>query len=92
MAGLDDPDAALGNARQAIELLPASADLRQWARYELITHVLAPAGLNDDAIEQLDAHLTEPGQWSIEGLLPDPRLNPIRGDPRFQDLVDKYRR
>ena len=92
MAGLDDPDAALGNARQAIELLPASADIRQWARYELITKVLAPAGLNDDAIEQLDAYLTEPGQWSIEGLLPDPRLNPIQGDPRFQDLVDKYRR
>jgi len=92
MAGLDDPDAALGNARQAIELLPASADIRQWARYELITKVLVPAGLNDDAIEQLDAYLTEPGQWSIEGLLPDPRLNPIQGDPRFQDLVDKYRR
>ena len=92
MVGLDDPDAALGNARQAIELLPASADIRQWARYDLITKVLAPAGLNDDAIEQLDAYLTEPGEWSIEGLLPDPRLNPIQGDPRFQDLVDKYRR
>ena len=72
--------------------MPASADIRQWARYDLITRVLAPAGLNDDAIEQLDAYLTESGQWSIEGLLPDPRLNPIQGDPRFQDLVDKYRR
>ena len=44
------------------------------------------------AIEQLDAYLLGPGPWSIEGLLPDPRLDPIRDDPRFQALVEKYRR
>ena len=94
MAGLGDSKAALSKARQASELLPTSAN--PWSlpllRYSLITRVLAPAGQNDAAIEQLDALLSAPGSWSIEGLLPDPRLDPIRDDPRFQALVEKYRR
>ena len=47
----------------------------------------------DSAIEELDKHLATPGAyWSIEGLLPDPRLDPIRNDPRFQAMVERYRR
>ena len=51
-----------------------------------------PAGDYDAAIEELDAYLAAPGTWSIEGLLPDPRLDPIRDDPRFLALVEKYSR
>jgi hypothetical protein len=54
--------------------------------------VLLPAGATDAAIDELDAYLEAPGRWSIEGLLPDPRLDPIRDDPRFLALVEKYRR
>jgi tetratricopeptide (TPR) repeat protein len=92
MAGLGDAEAALGHAREVLDRLPGVANARHWARYELITRVLAPAGLSDLAIEQLDAFLSEPGPWSIEGLLPDPRLDTIRDDPRFLALVDEYRR
>ncbi len=46
----------------------------------------------DAAIEAFDVYLPVPGWWSIEGLLPDPRLDPIRDDPHFQALVEKYRR
>jgi hypothetical protein len=30
--------------------------------------------------------------WSLEGLLPDPRLDSIRNDTRFAALVEKHRR
>ena len=59
---------------------------------DAIMRVLAPAGATELAIEQLDAYLSAPGEWSIEGLLPDPRLDPIRDDSRFQALVEKHRR
>jgi hypothetical protein len=48
------------------------------------------AGNLDQAIDQLDVYFAAPGVWSIEGLLPDPRLDPIRENPRFQALVAKY--
>jgi len=54
--------------------------------------LLLAVGDYDSAITELDAYLSAPGEWSIEGLLPDPRLDPIRSDPRFQELVEKYQR
>jgi TolB-like protein/Tfp pilus assembly protein PilF len=92
MAGLGNSEAALNRANRAIELLPANRRARGTVRYYLITEVLARAGQNEAAIEQLDVFLSTPGLWSIEGLLPDPRLDPIRNDPRFEALVEKYRR
>ena len=44
------------------------------------------------AIEELERYLAAPGLWSIEGLLPNPTLDPIRDDPRFQALVERYGR
>ena len=41
---------------------------------------------------ELDAYLAGPGWLSIEDLLVDPRLDPIREDPRFSTVVEKYRR
>ena len=46
----------------------------------------------DAAFEAFEVYLAAPVFWSIEGLLPDPRLDPIRDDPRFQALVEKYKR
>ncbi len=41
----------------------------------------------------LDEYLGSRGAaWTIEGLLPDPRLDPIRDDPRFLAVVEKHRR
>ncbi len=59
---------------------------------DAIIRVFAPAGAADAAIEELDAYLSAPGLWSIEGLLPDPRLDSIRDDPRFEALVEKFAR
>ena len=54
--------------------------------------VLLAAGDKGSAIQELDRYLSSPGYWSIEGLLPDPRLDPIRADSAFLALVEKHRR
>jgi len=94
LAGTGENEAALRAVDQAMNLLSTSTDTFDGPVYRLATiiRVFVPAGDFDSAIEALDAYLAAPGRWSIEGLLPDPRLDPIRDDPRFQVLVDKYSR
>jgi len=91
LAGLGQNEEAVRMARQAIDA--TSNDTYALPNYRLnAIRVFAAAGDSDAAIEELDTYLAAPGFWSIEGLLPDPRLDPIRDDPRFQALVDKYSR
>ena len=94
LAGLGEPEEAAQMARRAMDTLPTSKDPYVGPHVQLgaIIRVLVPAGDHDAALHELDAYLSAPGYWSIEGLLPDPRLDPIRDDPRFQALVEKYSR
>jgi len=91
LAGLGESEEAVRLARRAIDA--TSSDTFARPNYQLdAIFVFAMADDIDAAIEELDAYLGVPGWWSIEGLLPDPRLDPIRDDLRFQALVEKYRR
>ena len=94
LAGTGERDAAIRVVHRAIGLLPTSTDAFDGPVYRLaaIIRVLVPAGDYDGAIEELNAYLAAPGRWSIEGLLHDPRLDPIRDDRRFEPLVEKYKR
>jgi tetratricopeptide (TPR) repeat protein len=84
---------AVNVARHAMELMPTSRDAFAGPPLHLnAIMVLIAAGDYGAAVEELDAYLAAPGQWSIEGLLPDPRLDPIRSDPRFAAVVEKYQR
>jgi tetratricopeptide (TPR) repeat protein len=94
LAGLEQPGAAISLGLQAIEAMPAVAGALDAAEFrkDAVIRVLARAGAVDAAVEHLDSYLAGPGFWSIEGLLADPRLDPLRDEPRFKKLVEKYRR
>ena len=94
LAGLEESDAANHAARRALELVDDVGDevAAPFQRLDAVLRVFIRSGAVDAALDELDAYLSAPGIWSIEGLSPDPRLDPIRDDPRFRDLVEKHRR
>ncbi len=92
--GVGQPELARETARAAREIWSKASDSLALSdmRLAYIIRVLVPLGDTEEALSELDAYLREPGIWSIEGLLGDPRLDPLRGTARFDALVAKYRR
>ncbi len=72
-------------ARQALQKLEELAKQRYVSSYQ---RALISAGLgeNDLALEWLGRAFQEHSAWMIK-LKVDPRLDPLRGDARFTDLV-----
>ena len=48
-------------------------------------------GEHDAAVETFDTLLSRPTPWSIELLLLDPRIDPLREYPAFRELVERHR-
>jgi tetratricopeptide (TPR) repeat protein len=90
LAGAGEAERAVEVAQLAISLM-SPREAREAVRVA-IHWVYVPAGDFDAALEALDAYLGSPAPFSIEGLLVGPRLDALRDDPRFQGLVEKYRR
>ncbi|NIW25314.1 MAG: hypothetical protein GWN29_12515 [Gammaproteobacteria bacterium] len=80
--------------QRALELHPLESDTQSAhvLQTEAILSVFIPAGDFDAAFAELERYFSVPGRWSIEGLSRDPRLDPIRDDPRFVALIERYRR
>ncbi len=94
LAGLGQHEAAIDAGRAALEIVATlvDPDIVEIFREDLVLQVFGPAGAVELAVETLDALLSNPGFFSIEGLLPDPGLDPIRDDPLFEALVARHRR
>jgi tetratricopeptide (TPR) repeat protein len=93
-AGLEENKSAIEAAETAMALMPPDRDSISGRVVQLhaIMRVFSVIGDHDRVITELEDYLASPGgEWSIEGLLPDPRFDAIREDPRFLALVEKHR-
>ena len=90
-AWLGEKDAALAEAQRAMQLRPESKDAFEGPQVtEQVAEVYAILGDNDHAIQLLDGLLSRPSEVSVNTLKLNPAWDPIRKDPRFQALIDKY--
>ncbi|HXP35191.1 MAG TPA: hypothetical protein VN827_06570, partial [Chthoniobacterales bacterium] len=91
LAFLGEKDAALTEARRATEILPESKDAFGGPEItEGVAEVCAIVGENARAIELLDGLLGRPSSVTVPLLKLSPIWDPLRKDPRFQALIDKY--
>jgi TolB-like protein len=92
-AALGDFDDAIPIAEESLAMkFPDEPIVTKLLLLSATIGVFIPAGDFDRAIELLDEHLATPVGWTIEGLMLDPRLDPIRTHPGWAALVEKYKR
>src|SRR5438132_2372649 len=91
LAYLGEKDAALTEARRATEILPETKDAFGGPEItEGVAEVCAVVGENARALELLDGLLSRPSALTVQILKLSPAWDPLRKDPRFQALIDKY--
>jgi len=91
LACLGEKDAALSEAQRATELRPESKDAFGGPEItEQVAQVHAILGDNGRAIEILDGLLSRPSSVTVQGLKVNPIWDPLRNDPQFQALLNKY--
>jgi TolB-like protein/Tfp pilus assembly protein PilF len=91
LAYLGEKDAALTEARRATEILPESKDAFGGPEITAgVAEVCGIVGENARAIELLDGLLARPSPVTVALLKLSPAWDPLRKDPRFQALIDKY--
>ena len=91
LAFLSERDSALAEAQRATELLPETKDAFGGPEVMAgVAEVYAILGESDRAIEILDRLLSRPSGVTTQALKINPIWDPLRRDPRFQGLIDKY--
>ena len=91
LAYLGEKDAALNEARRAAEILQESKDAFGGPEITAgVAEVCGIVGENGRAIELLDGLLGRPSPITVPLLKLSPAWDPLRSDPRFQALLDKY--
>jgi TolB-like protein/Flp pilus assembly protein TadD len=91
LAQLNEKDAALAEAQRATQLLPESKDAFGGPEITFgLAQVYTILGDNNRAIEILDGLLSRPSRVTVQSLKVNPIWDPLRSDPRFQALMQKY--
>ncbi len=92
-AALGRKEDALREGRRAVELLPITKDA--WSGAEVLTNlaiIYAWVGEKDLAIRQLEEVVRIPSPLSYGQLRLHPFWDPLRGDPRFEKLLEESKK
>ncbi len=88
-AGLGHKDLAIQEAQHAVDLMPVSKDIYDGALVlEGLAQVYTWTNEPDRAIKLLQRLVTMPGYTNYARLKLHPMWNPLRGDPRFEKIVN----
>ncbi|MDN5863954.1 MAG: winged helix-turn-helix domain-containing protein [Gammaproteobacteria bacterium] len=92
-AALGNKEAAIKAGEQAVSLNPISKDVvaGSWFLTRL-AKIYARLGMAKESVKLIDRLMSIPAgsNISVASLRLDPVWDPIRGDPRFQALIEKY--
>ena len=89
-AGLGRKEEALREGRRAVELLPVEKDVMDGIGLVAnLAMIAAWVGDKDLACEQLESVIRRPSPLSYGGLKLFPWWDPLRGDPRFEKIVEE---
>jgi eukaryotic-like serine/threonine-protein kinase len=90
-AGLGNRDEALREADWLKQSVIYREDANWWGWLaQLRAWILAYAGDIEEALDEVEQLLARPSRVSLHTLRLDPRWDPIREHPRFQELLEKY--
>jgi TolB-like protein/Tfp pilus assembly protein PilF len=88
-AGLGQKDLAIREAQHAIDLMPISKDIYDGALVlEGLAQIYTWSGERDRAIELVQKLVIMPGYLNYGRLKLHPLWSPLRGDPRFERIVN----
>jgi TolB-like protein/Tfp pilus assembly protein PilF len=91
LAGLGEKEEAIAEGKRAVNLLPESEDALEGPKATLeLAKIYTWTGETDQALLLLDHSLSNPSGVTISSLKIDPIWDPLRSNPRFQALIDKY--
>src|SRR5438477_10219805 len=91
LAALRQKEEAINEGKRAVELLPESQDAFDGPQATAaLAQIYAWTGEFDDAFRLLDHLLDVPNGLTVTILKLEPMWDPLRKDPRFQALIDKY--
>ncbi|HEY2123896.1 MAG TPA: hypothetical protein VGG94_00410 [Chthoniobacterales bacterium] len=90
-ASLDRKDDAVREGKRAVELLPESVDALDGPPITAnLAQIYATIGDRDAALPLIEHLLQVPAGLTTPTLRLDPIWDPLRADPRFQALLEKY--
>ena len=91
LAALGRKEEAIAEGKRAVALLPESQDAFDGPRgTAALAQIYAWTGESDEAFRLLDHLLSVPNGLAVPMLKLDPAWDPLRKDPRFQALIEKY--
>jgi tetratricopeptide (TPR) repeat protein len=91
-AGLGRKDEAIREGKRGVELYPVSKDALDGTNgVRGLALIYTMVGEYDAAVAQIEYLLSIPSWISYHDLHLDPRWDPLREQPRFQALLEKYR-